>query len=666
MRIPTSRSTGQREGRGFPADTGTNRRGVHWHISAVPLPPITRNLSFMRYLSLGLTILVMILAAAVCRPALLFACPGLLLIQFYPSKPRYPSESLVLVVGTSLAFWIVSFWLLQYIKLPLSVWAYGVIAVTATWGMVRFWKVAGDRSMYCDNAEVVVLCLLVSAAALRFSFFWRWPLGPAGADMSMHGYMAALIVDHDGVPHSHYPLLPIESFGAYPAGFQTMIALISLLGDLPILRSALLMEAVTLIFLTLAFYSFLNVFWDRPTSALVAVLVTFLPRNPQDFISWGGDPTLLSLALIVMGLGLLPALRGRMSLSAQCIAALITAASVLTHLIPVIGLVYIALPIAVYMVINRYTLGRDEAKHVLRNLLCIGALSLAFMAICLSSTLAVEVSQAEIEEVKAFQRHGAGGAWGGALANAPVSIPIYLVKKLFGLPFVAIGLVGLLTLSVVRPRLAMPSVIVALTTIGLVINSMYWILPLSYALYPERTALLLLLPLSLGIAVLIAKVRDLWAAKHLVLWGMAAVTLLVAVRQNDRLFWSGFIPFTLVTESDLQAMRWIQQHTPPDAVFQNRYGDAGLWIPAIAFRAITDPHLNPFYFDEFRKRSQQYRAAYVYVGKKRVYGNAVSANEFESRQDLYQKVYDRDGVVIYQHRDQASKDAERLPIVLAP
>jgi hypothetical protein len=39
---------------------------------------------------------------------------------------------------------------------------------------------------------------------------------------------------------------------------------------------------------------------------MVALLVTFLPRNAQHFIQWGGDPTVLALGLLVMGLAFLP------------------------------------------------------------------------------------------------------------------------------------------------------------------------------------------------------------------------------------------------------------------------------------------------------------------------------------------------------------------------
>jgi hypothetical protein len=44
-----------------------------------------------------------------------------------------------------------------------------------------------------------------------------------------------------------------DSFGAYPVGFQMLTALMSMLGGIPIYRSAMLMEASTLAFLTLAF-----------------------------------------------------------------------------------------------------------------------------------------------------------------------------------------------------------------------------------------------------------------------------------------------------------------------------------------------------------------------------------------------------------------------------
>jgi hypothetical protein len=214
---------------------------------------------------------------------------------------------------------------------------------------------------------------------------------------------------------------------------------------------------------------------------------------------------------------------------------------------------------------------------------------------------------------------------------------------------------GFLTLVVRRPPLALACAIWGLAVVGLVVNSMYWVLPLSYALYPDRVAVLLLLPFALAIGALLESARELVARREFMLWIMAGLVLFVAIRPNEKLFYKGLIPNSLVTPADLQAMQWMQANTDPRAVFRNQYGDAGLWIPAIAFRGITDPHLNPFYFDEFRAASRGLEAQYVYIGKKKALGQPISTQEFESKQDIYRKVYDHDGVVIYEIITQPTK-----------
>jgi hypothetical protein len=608
-----------------------------------------------RVVRLALMVCLLMLLSTSCRPLLLLIFPGILLVLLQGQKQQYLSDLLPAAVGISMAFWVVSFWFLAYVKVPLGLWAWGIIFLTMLSAGSVLWRRNRNVLIPLDREEAITLFLLIAAALLRFSLFWRWPLAPAGADMSMHSYMAALIVKADGVPSSHRPLLPIDGFGAYPAGFQTLTALMSILGDMPIHRAALLMEVTALTFLTLAFYGFLRVFSDRPTSAMAALLVTFLPRNPQHFIQWGGDPTLLALALLVLGLGFLQMFQEQMAWDTWGLGGLIVAASVLTHLIPVVGLLYASIPVAVYIGIRELSGERGEIGRVLRNGLGIGIISGLIVAVCLPHWWSTEVSADEVEWVKRFQQQWSGGAWGGRLGNALLTVPQYLTEKLFGAPFLILSALGLLTLVLRRPPLALAGAIWGLTMVGLVINSMYWVLPLSYLLYPERMAVLLLLPISLGIAALLDSARELVAKREFVLWIMAAVVLFVAIRPNEKLLYKGLIPNSLVTPADLQAMQWIKANTPPWAVFRNRYGDAGLWLPAIAFRGITDPHLNPFYFDEFRAASRGLEARYAYIGKKKALGEPRSVQEFESRPDLYRKVYDHEGVVIYEVITHATK-----------
>ena len=608
-----------------------------------------------RLCRLGLMLLVLGLLTVICRPLLLLILPGIIGIFLPWWRQRFLSDLLVFVVGASIAFWIVTFWFLPYGKIPLSSWAYGVVMLAAIVLGMGLWKYPEHTLVVVDRDDMFAILLLVIASALRFSFVWRWPLAPSGADMSMHSYMAALIAAGNTLPTSHLPLLPIDSFGAYPVGFQVLTALMSRFGGIPIYRSAMFMEVSTLAFLTLAVYGFVRVFWDRPSSAMVALLVTFLPRNPQHFVQWGGDPTLLSLGLLIIALALCPWLEEKMSLGMWAFCALFVAASVFTHLIPVIGLCYAMLPVAVYVVIDRFLRQRATLKRVMWNLLTIGLVSGLLVGVCLPTLLSTEVSTAEIEWVRHFQQRGAGGAWGGTIGNAIVTIPPYLTEKIFGGPFVILSVLGLLVLAYRRPHLALVSGICVLTIIGLVINSMYWLLPLSYAIYPERVALLLLLPFALGIGALLDGVRHLAARRHILLWGMAALILFVAVRNNEKLFRKGVIPNALVSEADIKAIQWLAETTAPGTVVQNHYGDAGLWIPAIAFRPITDPHLSPFFFDEFRAGAAGLKARYVYIGKQKALGERISLDEFEAMPGVYRKVYNRDDVMIYEIMSQPVK-----------
>src|SRR5918992_2951981 len=82
-----------------------------------------------RLFHLALLILALGLAAFLCRPLLLLVLPGILLIQARWEGQRSLSDLIPMVIATSLAFWIVSFWFVPYLRLSLSVWAYVVIGL---------------------------------------------------------------------------------------------------------------------------------------------------------------------------------------------------------------------------------------------------------------------------------------------------------------------------------------------------------------------------------------------------------------------------------------------------------------------------------------------------------------------------------------------------------
>lgn len=601
---------------------------------------------------------ILVLLSFLWQPLWLFIFPGILLLYLHRWRQAYLSNLLVLIVGTSMAFWVVSFWSLKYAGVSLLTGAYTIILVSFVLLGALAWKRGNGIAIVLDRQEGLVLLLLGAAMALRLSLYWRQVLAPAGADMSMHGYIAALIVDRNAVPSSHHPLLPIDGFGAYAVGFHTLTALISLVGGTPVYRSALLMEGITFGLLTAAFYLFLRAFWDREIGVVVALIATFLPRDPQNYVAWGGVPTILSLAFVVIGLTLLQMFHERTSTGHWLPCAFLLAASFLTHAIPVVGSFYALIPVAAYWGIRSLYVSPNKIRPVVRNLLGVSMVAAVLLIPYLPDLVSTEVSATEIKWVQDWQRVNSGAAWGGTFANAITTVPQYLKEKVYGGPFLILSSLGFIALVLRRPSLAMPSLIFSLTVVGLVINSMYWVLPLSYAIYPERMALMLLLPFSLSIGALVGGVRHFlgrFVPKDVIIWAVSGLMLVISVYENERTFYRISMEYSLVTAADLQAMQWLRENTGPDDVVSTTYGDAGLWIPAIAFRPITDPHATPFYFDELREGLRSLEAKYVYVGARRVYGEPIARQQFDARPDTFRKVYERDGVTIYEIVSQTAK-----------
>jgi hypothetical protein len=130
--------------------------------------------------------------------------------------------------------------------------------------------------------------------------------------------------------------------------------------------------------------------------------------------------------------------------------------------------------------------------------------------------------------------------------------------------------------------------------------------------FPERPLAVLAVVLCAGLAFVMKELmrspRLLQGAALLILAGTAA-------ERAHRYYWSG-ARNVMVGPDDFEAMGWIAAHTRPLDLVCNDYGSAGLWVPAIAGRAISAPHLPPFYFEEFREGSKGRRCALTYLSSR--------------------------------------------------
>ena len=574
-------------------------------------------------------------------PLLLLVFPGILLATSSKNGTILLPDVGASIVFASITFWVLLFLPLHFTGLPLSRVAYavvfGVSAVVVTWLSRR------PVGFSADPENVVAAVVLGLAVALRLAHYWRGPLAPVG-DMNMHCYLTALIVHADGVPSSQRPLLPIDHFGAYPPAFHALAGLSSLVSSLSPGDSTRLWVTLVFSLVTLALYTLLRLFFSPAPAALAAVLASFVPRQPQDQVGGGPVPTVLALVFVILVLAQLLRWVGRPSATTAAACAAFSAGSILSHLtIPVAIAVAAAPPVLWGLARSRFSLA--GARAVAFSMLVATGVVAATLAPFFMLMLTNRVSDAEIDWIWAYQDgvirsiFGEGGE--GAIA--------YLGGNAVGWCALVLGAAGLITIVRRHLILGSASIMFAACVWVLVVHGRLWNLPLSAVLYPDRIALLLVIPLAIGLGV-IADAALASARRRVVVWGVVVVVLGVAAVQGERYFGHTSMLDSRVRLDDLHAMRWISQQTEPDAIFRNRWEDAGLWIPCLAFRAVTNPHQSPFYFDEFRDGARALHPRYLYVSETaRSAGRALEG--IVGKPEIYRRVYERGSVRIFAVRE---------------
>jgi hypothetical protein len=159
-------------------------------------------------------------------------------------------------------------------------------------------------------------------------------------------------------------------------------------------------------------------------------------------------------------------------------------------------------------------------------------------------------------------------------------------RMLHDVPLIVGGVAAVVVLARRRWRAAVPLAL-AVVLVLLVINGRTATLPGSFLLYPDRIAVLLLLPIALVVHDAlhgwprVAVVAGLGALTH------AALLQSKTLREGQA--------HALATISDLRVFSSVV--LPPTCFVINNYGDAGQWIPALVGNPITVPHTHVAFFD---------------------------------------------------------------------
>lgn len=599
---------------------------------------------------------------ALLLTVLLFLFPGILVTGKKNCFPgfRFP-ETIPLIIACSLSYWIISFWFLSFVPIPLSLFIRASILISMIITSVSAYRKRHEiRGVTLRHILPMVLpSAYLIALALPAFFIATHQIAPSGADMSMHAYLAKTIYLRNGFPTSGLPLVPTAHFGNYPIGFPTILADMMLINGLPVHTNAVWLTAFTYWFFAVCIFLLVRSAYSFPISALTTLLVSWLSRTPHDIIYWGANPTVLSFDFLILAVMFMLRHKDRWSLP-MIFAMLYTAA--LTHFIIPTGFFYLSLallPICLPHVSNVVRNLRRPALHI--------GLALLIMAPFLLHVIRMDwrVSDATQSFVAGLQREEFP-EWSGVFDwTMPASVTDFL-RHTFGSPIINIYLLALCIIGFTRKRALLPHALAFLGTCVLILNSNAWWLPFSPLLYPKRIALLLLIPAALGIAAAIQDaVRVVYREfvihtprNKMILYGLTAVLIGYVSYPHVEITIRGFTGsahLNVVTQEDLRAFRWLTDHTTKNDIILNNYFDAGLWLPAIAERQITRYHTNPMDMDSLAVN--QGKETYAYIGNRSLIAepdtDIVNASALEKNPGRYTLVYTNANVKIYrveQHR----------------
>jgi hypothetical protein len=471
------------------------------------------------------------------------------------------------------------------------------------------------QSTRLDAPSGVLLVLALLVLLFNLYAVRDLPTGLLG-DSYQHTMIARLLVENGGLFESWQPYAPLTTL-TYHFGFHSNAAFVHWITGIEVTQSVLLTGQVLMSCSVLSVAVLLAVLGAPAWAGVWAVLlVGFALMLPSYFVNWGRYTQLTGQVVLVATLAGWVALAEHVAHAAPgrrwpelwravahhwcllLLAALATAALLLTHYrVVLFGALFVGSYLLALLLAARSA--RVVAALTGAALLSV-ALALALVAPWLLNVLEGYL----LRNATSMVSGGPGSAQLAVTARLSAVHPFYMPRLVVGAAFV-----GLLVAGWRRQwRIALPAgwaVLLVLTVVpqaaGLPGRGLIDYLTAYSALY-------LTLPLLVGYLVALVqaglgRLGARWRVPPLA--GMALLVLLLA----GGVAWGAPTRLTmidgstqLVSQADMAAMRWIREHTSPDARFLVNsfpsYGgtlivgsDAGWWLPLLTGRASTLPPL---------------------------------------------------------------------------
>lgn len=512
------------------------------------------------------------------------AAPIGVFLPAYLLRDRVPGQDVLtkVIASSSLVLggWICLFYLISLIGVPPS----HVIPMVLIGSLVLMLKTGFSFPRLPTMVwSLCALCLL--PYVVGYASTGMLP----GCDTAMHGYITRLVIEQQGVPETYRPLLPVDRFGGYSAGFHLIAASVAFFQPEWLMAGLSATTAVSHLVAVFGLAFLLSLFAPSSTALLVAMVIFWFNRSLQTVVDWGGTPTMLSLGLVFCALAFFGYAIREGSQVFTIMGTMVWSAAVLTHLIPAYVGSYLCMGLVAFW-------GWKYRPH-LPFLLRSAGLSAATALVCLAPYVMKmddPRSPALSKLVWEWQHRMMDNAITGDLLGDAYRLLRELKFRLSDLTLIAVSTSVLWLLF--RGRYAKLGLVSGLSLLlfVLIVNTGYWYLPFSELIYPERVMYFFVVPCGILMCHTAEDLASLRAMRNPpVVPAIAAVALGVGCYNCFERYVAALAhPNRRYDVAMKKVFDWIEEHTATDAVIHVAYDTEGMWVPALSYRAAAGTHLH--------------------------------------------------------------------------
>lgn len=513
-------------------------------------------------------------------------------------------QRMIVIFALSSAFYPILFYFLKILpfNIPLGPYKIGLGLICCV--LILFVKKKKQNLQFFDFERIEYLGILIFGFTLmtRFWVAYQYPY-PAWTDSVHHVMLTRLIAIHGVLPTTLDPYYPIP-LAMYHLGLHTIASVVAWISQAPF-HSDLLWTAQAFNGLCgLGAYFVLDRKFGKLAAITGAIVVGIFSYQPAFYVNWGRFTQVASQSVLLIGwlmtyetikLWGLDFERKNLSrlVSLSFLCALVNAGMMLIHFRVAAFYILLLLPSVFYLIWNNHK-SRSALLWTLLGTIVIGVFTLVLISPGFFDALItrihnvtrgypVTVSSADVEATKR------------GYFEAPLTAILDLAAQRWLLFLFA----GCATFGLIRRnKLVILNLLWIILLCGL--GNLYWLgIPFLNVVNFSGTVIMFYLPFGLVIGAAVAELfqrtlflnKPFFANTYLVC--LLCVSLPFAYQRVTQIELFRYF----VTNADVEAMNWIRQNLPEDAVFAVNtdfwlpavpYGtDAGYWIPYFTNRQTT-------------------------------------------------------------------------------